>query len=149
MTRGPQIEADFKAALKRRDELTVSCLRMVRAALAGKAKDLRRPLDEQEEIQTLKTLAKQRKDSAEQFQKGGRDDLSQRELAELAIIEGYLPAQMGEAEVAAVLDEVFEQLRPQGPKDMGNVMKAVMARLAGAADGKLVNQLVRQRMQAS
>lgn len=149
MARGSQIEADLKAALKRRDDLTVSCLRMARAALAGKAKDLRRPLEEQEEIQVLKGLAKQRKEAAEQFQAGGRPELAQRELSELAIIEGYLPAQMGQAELESVLDLVFAELRPQGPKDMGNVMKAVMARLAGAADGKLVNQLVRQRMQAS
>lgn len=143
---GPKIDADFKAALKAKDAPTVSCLRMVRAALKNKEKDLRRPLEEPEEIQVLKSLAKQRRDSIEQYQKGGRPELAAQERAELEIIQAYLPAQLDQAAIEKVLDEVFAEVKPLGPKDMGKVMKAAMARLAGQADGKLVNQLVRQRL---
>ncbi len=144
-----KVEADLKSAVKSKDELARSCLRLVRAALQNKAKDLQRPLEEAEEIAVLSTLAKQRRESVEQFTKGGREDLAQREQAELELIEAYLPAQLDEAAIAGVLDEVFAAEEPQGMKDMGKVMKAAMAKLAGQADGKLVNQLVRQRLQSS
>lgn len=149
MGRGPQIEADLKSAMKQRDADTVSCLRMVRSALAGKAKDLQRDLDDQEEIAVLKTLVKQRRDAAEQFTKGGRQDLADKEQAEQVIIERYLPAQLGQAEVEAGLDEVFAEVQPQGPGDMGKVMKAAMAKFVGNADGKLVSELVKARINAS
>ncbi|MFZ5584328.1 MAG: GatB/YqeY domain-containing protein [Thermodesulfobacteriota bacterium] len=141
-----RVEADLKAALKSRDEKTTSCLRLVKNALKNKEKDLLRPLGEDEALAVLKTLAKQRRESIEQFGQGGRADLAAAEAGELAIIEGYLPAQMDEAAINAVLDEVIAEVQPQGPKDMGRVMKAAMARLGAAADGKLVNALVRQRL---
>lgn len=149
MSLAEKIQADLKTALKAKDQPAVSCLRLVRAALKNKEKDLRRPLEDAEEIQVLGSLAKQRRDSIEQFTAGGRQDLADGEAHELALIEGYLPAQMGEEEVGRVLDQVFEELKPQGPKDMGQVMKAAMSRLAGQADGKLVSQLVRQRLTGS
>lgn len=148
MAIGPRVETDLKAALKAHDESTVSCLRLIKNALKIKEKDLRRPLEEAEEIAVLKTLAKQRRESMEQFTAGHRADLAAKEAAELAMIEDYLPAQMDEAQVRAILDEVFAEVAPQGPKDMGRVMKAAMARLGQTADGKLVNNLVRQRLQA-
>ena len=144
---GQQVESDLKTAMKSREELTVSCLRLVRAALKNKEKDLRRELNQEEEIQVVKGLAKQRRDSIEQFTKGGRNDLAEKEQAELAMIEKYLPAQMDETAISAVVDRVFSDLAPQGPKDMGRVMKETMARLQGQADGKLVNQLVRQKLE--
>jgi len=147
MAIGQQVEADLKASLKARDQAKTSCLRLIRAALNNQAKELRRELNPEEEIQVLSGLAKQRRDSIEQFEKGGRQDLADKEKAELALIETFLPAQLDEAGVMKVLDEVFDQVQPQGPKDMGQVMKAAMARLQGQADGKLVNQLVRQRLQ--
>lgn len=149
MSLAQKVEADLKTALKSRDELTTSCLRLVRAALKNQEKELKRPLNGEEEIKTLSTLAKQRRESIEQFTKGNRMDLADREQAELAIIEAYLPAQLDPAAVAKVVDEVFADLKPQGMKDMGAAMKEAMARLAGQADGKLVNQLVRQRLQNS
>ena len=146
---GLQVEADLKAALKARQALTTSCLRLIRAALKNKEKDLLRELKADEEIQVLKSLVKQRRDSIEQFQKGGRPDLVEKETAELALIEKYLPAQLDEAGINAVLEQVFNDLAPQGPKDLGLVMKETMARLKGQADGKLVNQLARQRLEKS
>jgi uncharacterized protein YqeY len=144
-----KVEADLKTALKSKDELATSCLRLVRAAIKNQEKDLRRPLTEEEEARALSSLAKQRRESIEQFAKGGRQDLVDRETAELAIIQGYLPAQLDEAGIARVLEEVFAQVAPQGMKDMGRVMKEAMAKLSGQADGKLVNQMVRQRLQSS
>ena len=146
MSIAQKVEADYKTAFKSKDELATSCLRLVRAALKSQEKDLRRPLEEDEELKVLATLAKQRRDSIEQYTKGGRDDLARREEAELAIIEGYLPAQLDQAAIASVLDQVFAEVRPGGMKDMGAVMKAAMAKLGGQADGKLVNQMVRQRL---
>ncbi|MBU4565224.1 MAG: GatB/YqeY domain-containing protein [Desulfarculus sp.] len=142
-----KVEADLKTALKSRDELATSCLRLVRAAFKNQGKELKRPLNGEEEIKILSTLAKQRRESIEQFTKGNRKDLADREQAELAIIEAYLPTQLDQDAVAKVVGEVFAELNPQGMKDMGAVMKEAMARMAGQADGKLVNQLVRQRLQ--
>lgn len=141
-----QMRDDFKAAMKNREAAKVSCLRMVRAALASKEKDKRAPLSEDEALAILKTLAKQRVDSAEQFRNGGRVDLAVVEEAELKLIGSYLPAQMGEDQINQILDEVFAEVQPAGPKDMGKVMKAVMAKVGPAADGKLVNSLVRARL---
>jgi len=147
MAIGQQVDTDLKAALKARDKAKTSCLRLIKTAFNSAAKELKRELDQDEEIKILGTLAKQRRDSIEQFTKGGRQDLADQEKAELAWIELYLPAQLDESGINAVLDEVFAQVQPQGVKDMGQVMKAVMVRLQGQADGKLVNQLVRQRLQ--
>ena len=144
-----KVEADLKTALKSRDELATSCLRLVRAAFKNQEKELKRPLNGEEEIKILSTLAKQRRESIEQFTKGNRKDLADKEQAELAIIEAYLPAQLDQDAVAKVVDQVFAEMNPQGMKDMGAVMKEAMARMAGQADGKLVNQLVRQRLQNS
>ncbi|MCF8032270.1 MAG: GatB/YqeY domain-containing protein [Desulfarculaceae bacterium] len=148
MSLAQTVEADYKTAFKAKDELATSCLRLIRAAFKNQEKDLRRPLEEEEELKVLATLTKQRRDSIDQYEKGGRQDLADREKAELVIIEGYLPAQLDEAAIAAALDQVFAELEPQGMKDMGAVMKAAMAKLGGQADGKLVNQLVRQRLQS-
>jgi uncharacterized protein YqeY len=141
-----QVDADLKAALKARDQAKTSCLRLIKAALNSQAKELQRELEQEEELKVLGTLAKQRRDSIEQFTKGGRQDLADKEKAELSLIEDYLPAQLDEAGINAILDEVYAEVQPQGVKDMGQVMKAAMARLQGQADGKLVNQLVRQRL---
>ncbi len=142
-----QLDTDLKAALKARDKAKTSCLRLIKTAFNSAAKELKRELDQDEEIKILGTLAKQRRDSIEQFTKGNRQDLVDVEKAELAWIELYLPAQLDEAGINAILDEVFAEVEPQSVKDMGQVMKAAMGRLQGQADGKLVNQLVRQRLQ--
>jgi uncharacterized protein YqeY len=146
MSIAQKVEADLIAALKAHDDALVSCLRLVKNALKNKEKDLRRPLAAEEEVQVLKTLAKQRREAMEMFAGGGRQDLADKEAAELRRVESYLPAQLDEAQVKAVLTEVIAEVQPQGAKDMGRVMKAAMARLGAAADGKLVNALVRQML---
>lgn len=146
MSIGLRIDADLKAALKAHDELTTSCLRLTKNALKNKEKDLRRELSEAEELAILKGLAKQRRESIEKFTEGHRQDLADKEAAELVIIERYLPAQLDEAAISAILDQIFHEMQPQGPKDTGRVMKAAMARLGAQADGKLVSELVRRRL---
>lgn len=143
-----KIAEDLKAAIKAREPETVSCLRLVLNALKSKEKDLKRPLEEAEEIAALKTLTKQRGEAARQYREGGREDLAAGEERELALIEAYLPAQLSESGINQVLDEVFAELQPTSMKDMGGVMKEAMARLAGQADGKVVSNLVRQRLGA-
>lgn len=146
MALGPKIAEDLKTALKARDEEKTSCLRLVRNALANKQKELLRPLKDEEETQVLKTLAKQRGEAARQFREGNRPELADKEERELAVIEGYLPAQLSEGQVNQVLDEVFGELAPQSMKDMGRVMKEAMNRLGAAVDGKVVSSLVRARL---
>jgi len=133
--------------MRSKQELRLSTLRMVKAALKNKEIDKRSPLDEPEEIQVLSTLIKQRKDSIEQFTKGGRLELAAREQREIEIIEGYLPKALGEAEVTAAVKGAIAEMGSPTMKDMGAVMKNVMARFAGArVDGKLVSETVKREL---
>jgi len=142
------INADIIKAMKAKEELKLSTLRMAKSALKAKEIDKRAPLEEKEELAILSTLIKQRKDSAEQFTKGGRPELAEKEISEIALIEVYMPKAVGADEVATAIDEVFAALpAPPTAKDTGSVMKAVMAKFAGArVDGKLVNELVRKKL---
>ena len=142
-----QVQHDMKNALRNKENLKLSCLRMTYNALKLKEKENLRSSSELEEIQTLKSLIKQRRDAAEQFAKAARQDLADKELAEAAIIEAYLPAQLDDQALNRVLDDIFAEMKPASLKDMGAVMKEAMARLAGQADGKLVNQLIKQRLE--
>ena len=139
-----RIESDIKEAMKARDKGRLGALRMVKAALQNRAIEKREEVDDEDVIAVLSTLAKQRKDSIEQYTEGGRDDLADIEKAELAIIGTYLPEQMGADEVKKEVIAAIEVSGAQGPKDMGKVMGVLMSRLKGKADGKLVNQLVRE-----
>jgi uncharacterized protein YqeY len=144
---GEQIQKDLVAAMRSRDELRLSTLRMVKAALKNKEIDKRAPLDEPEEQQTLATLIKQRRDAIEQFQKGGRQELADKEAAEIKIIEEYLPKALGAEEISAVVKGVIAEMGSPTLKDMGTVMKNAMAKLqAGGArvEGKTVSEIVKK-----
>lgn len=149
-----RIESDLKAALKGKDALKASALRMVIAAVKNKEIEERglkkiKPgdgLDDAGVIRIIAMLAKQRQESIEMFKKGGRDDLAKKEADELKMLEGYLPSQLTAAEVEKIVDEVVKESGAAGPKDMGNVMKLVMPKIAGRADGKLVNEIVRKKL---
>lgn len=143
-----RIDGAVVEAMKARDVLRTSALRMVRAALKNRAIDKRAPLDDGDALQVLGTLAKQRRESIEQFRAGGRQDLAEREEAELRILQEFLPETMGEEEVRQAVEAAVAETGAAGPRDMGKVMAAVMGRLKGRADGKLVNQLVRDRLAA-
>jgi hypothetical protein len=136
--------------MKARDEQRLSCLRMVKSALQNKQVEKMAPLDDQESQQVLSTLIKQRKDSVEQFTKGGRQEMADKEAAEIGIIESYLPKAAGADEITAGVKAVIAELpSPPTIKDMGSVMKAAMARFAGAGmrvDGKVVSEAVKKEL---
>ncbi len=140
------IDADLKVALKSGAKDKVSTLRMLNAALKNKQIDKRRQLTEEEVIETVRSLIKQRKDSIEQFAKGGRQDLVDKESAEVTFLEAYLPQQLSREEVEGMVRDVIAKTGAQGAKDMGKVMKALIPVIAGRADGKLVSELVKHAL---
>jgi uncharacterized protein YqeY len=145
-----QIQKDIVTAMKAREEQKLSTLRMVKSALKNKEIDKMAPLDDKESQQVLSTLIKQRKDSIEQFTKGGRQEMADKEAAEIKVIEVYLPKAAGEDEImAGVKAAIAEMSPPPAMKDMGNVMKAAMARFAAAGlrvDGKVVSDSVKKEL---
>lgn len=133
--------------MKTRQELRLSTLRMVKTALKNKEIEKRAPLDEKEEIQVLSTLIKQRLDSNEQFTKGNRPELAAKELEEIVFIEAYLPKAVGPAEIEAAVASVLASMGSPTAKEMGLIMKNVMAKFAGARiDGKLVSDAVKKAL---
>src|SRR5436853_3163587 len=122
-----QIQKDIVEAMRAREEHRLSTLRMVKSALKNKEIDKRAPLDDQEALAVLSTLIKQRKDSVEQFTKGGRQELADKEAAEIGIIEGYMPKAAGQEEITSVVRATISEMGSPTMKDMGNVMKAAMA----------------------
>ena len=142
-----QISHDITEAMKARDAVRLSALRMAKAALMNGEVSKGRPLEEAEAQQVLASLIKQRRDSIEQFTSGGRQDLVDKETADLAVLERYAPPAATPAEVEQAVDAAIRETGAAGPKDMGRVMKAVMVALAGkSADGKVVNEIVRKRL---
>lgn len=140
------IDADIKEALKSGAKDKVSTLRMLSAALKNKQIDKRRPLTEEEVVETVRALIKQRKDSIEQFAKGGRQDLVDKETAEVPVLEVYLPRQLSREELEGIVREVVAQTGAQGARDMGKVMKALIPLVGARADGKLVSELVKHAL---
>jgi uncharacterized protein YqeY len=139
---------DLKLAMKARDQLRMDAIRMVKAALQNKEIELKKALDEGEMSRVLLTLVKQRKEAADQYQKGKRDDLADKELKEIVIIEAYLPKALSQEEIVQIVESVIRETGPVTMKDMGKVMKTVMAKVAGqAVDGKQLSDLVRTRLQ--
>lgn len=142
-----RLSDDLKVAMKARDQLRMDAIRMVKAALQNKEIELKKDLDEAEMSRVLLTLAKQRKEAAELYQKGKRDDLADKELKELAIIEAYLPKALSQEEIVQIIESAIQEAGPVTMKDMGKVMKAITAKLAGqAVDGKQLSDLVRARL---
>jgi uncharacterized protein YqeY len=147
-----QIQKDMVEAMRSRDELRLSTLRMVKAAFKNKEIDKRAPLDEKEAQQILSTLIKQRKDSIEQFQKGGRQELADKEAAEIRLIEAYLPKALGEEEITAAVKATIAEMGSPTVKDMGTVMKNAMAKLQASGarvEGKMVSEIVKRLLAAS
>jgi uncharacterized protein YqeY len=145
-----QIQKDIMEAMKAREEQRLSTLRMVKAALKNREIDKMAPLDEKESQQVLSTLIKQRKESVEQFLKGGRKEMADKETAEIALIETYLPKAAGEEQIVAGVKAVIAEMGSPTMKDMGTVMKSVMARFNGAGmrvDGKVVSEAVKRELE--
>ena len=133
--------------MRNKDALRLSVLRMMKTAVKNKEIEKMKPLDEGEVISVLNTLVKQRKDSVEQFRNGGREELAQKEEAEIKIIEKYLPAAASEDEIRSAIEEAVKETGAASIKDMGKVMKAALGRLAGkSADGSRVSQMVKEKL---
>ena len=146
MTLIERIGNDITTAMKARDAGRLSALRMAKAALMNREVERGRALEENEAEQVIASLIKQRRDSIEQFTKGGRQDLVEREQGEIVTLEAYLPPPIDTAALEAAVDASIAETGATTAKDMGRVMKAVMARLAGSTvDGRKVNELVRQK----
>ena len=145
-----QVQKDMVDAMRKKEELRLSTLRMMKAALQNKEIEKRGKLEEKEELQVFSTMIKQRKDSIEQFEKGNRPELARKEAEEIAIIEGYMPKAVGEEEVVAAVRATIAEMGTPTMKDMGAVMKNVMAKFAGArVDGKLVSETVKKELGGS
>jgi len=139
-----RLENEMKQALRDRDALRLETVRGVRGAIKNKEIEVGESLDEQGILRVIRTLVKQRADSVEQYRLAGRSDLADKEAAEQAILEAYLPAAPDEAQTEAAVREAMAQVGAQGPKDMGRVMKPALQRLGPAADGKLVSQVAKR-----
>jgi len=149
MSLSEQVQKDMIDAMRNKQELRLSTLRMVKAALKNKEIDKRGALDEKEELAVFSTLIKQRKDSIDAFEKGNRPELAKKEAEEITIIEAYMPKAVSEDDVIAAVKATIAEMGSPTMKDMGTVMKSTMAKFAGArVDGKLVSETVKRELAA-
>jgi hypothetical protein len=148
MSLAEKITNDLKEALKSGDSRRVSVLRMVKAAIKNKEIEKRASLQDEDIINVLKSFVKRANESIEQFSKAGRTELVQKEKEELTVVQSYLPEQLSEEEIRVIIKDVINETGATSLKDMGKVMKAVMARGKGQIDGKLANTLVKEMLEA-
>ena len=142
-----EVSAAIADAMRKQEAARLSALRMLKAALMNREVEKSRRLDDAESLQVVSSLVKQRRDSIEQFVKGGRQDLADKEAAEIAILEHYLPPPVDPGVLERAVADAIAETGATSPKDMGRVMKAAMARLSGqTVDGKLVNELVKKKL---
>ena len=142
-----RIQSDMMAAMQAKDEARLNAIRMIKTALKKHEVDSMKPLDETTELQMLNTLIKQRREAADMFRKGGRPELADKEEAELKLIESYMPAAPGEEEIEAAIAAALAETGATSAKQMGVVMKAAQAKLAGKrVDGKALSEKVRARL---
>ncbi len=139
-----KIEEDFKNALKAGEKQRVSVLRLLKAALKNKEIELGRSLTDEDALSVISSQIKQRKDSIAQYEKASRSDLAETERMELEILSSYLPRQLSPEEIEQLIRETIKETGARGLRDMGTVMKALMPKVKGAADGKFVNQRVKE-----
>ncbi|HHN63960.1 MAG TPA: GatB/YqeY domain-containing protein [Nitrospirae bacterium] len=144
-----RIEADLKDALKRSDRLKVSVLRMIKASIKNKEIEKGSPLSDEEIISVLTSLSKQRRESIEEFRRAGREELVEKETAELSVLQSYMPEQLSEEELNDIINSAIQESGATSVRDIGKVMKIVMPRVKGRADGKVVNQKVRAILESS
>ena len=141
-----RLESDMVKAAKARDSERLGAIRFVRSRAKNRQIELKRELKDEDVVEVLSRIAKQHRESIEQFQEGGRDELVEHERRQLSVIEEYLPAQLGEQELLEILSGVIEETGAAGPRDIGMVMKTIMPRVKGLADGKIVKNLVQSRL---
>jgi uncharacterized protein len=141
-----RLKSDMIAAMKSKEKEKLEAIRFLQAAIKKQEVDTRVDLDDTAVIAILSNQVKQRKDSIDQFRKGGREELAAKEEAELKIIQSYLPEQLTEAKLGELVEEAIKETGATGMKDMGGVIKAVMAKAAGAAEGSVVSALVKKKL---
>jgi uncharacterized protein YqeY len=141
-----QLDADLKASMRDKDAVRLSVIRMLKSAIKYREIEAMKPLDDAGVLQVVSGEIKRHKDSVEQFRAGNRPELVQKEEAEIAVLQGYLPAQLGEAELKAMVEAAVVRTGASGPRDMGAVMKALLPDVQGKADGRLVSELVKARL---
>jgi|SRR3990170_2551658 len=139
-----RIQADMQTAAKEKNSLALSALRMALAAIKNKEIEARGEIGEDSILKVLATMVKQRKESIDLFRRGGREDLAGKEAAEIVVLEAYLPKALSDAEIETLVREAIGAAGAKSPGDMGRVMKELMPKVAGRADGKTVNEIVRR-----
>ena len=137
---------EMKQAMKSNDKVRLSTIRMIRSAVKNKEIDLRNKLDDDEILRVIQGMVRKSEDSIEQFKAGGRMDLVEKETKEIEILKSYLPQALSSEDVVRIIDESIQETQASSLKDLGKVMKSVMPKLSGKADGKLINQLVKERL---
>jgi len=147
MNLSERLNEDMKQAMKSQDKFKLSTIRMVRATIKNLEIDLKRPLNDNEVLDILSREIKQRKDALQEFEKAGRDDLAANVKAEAEIIAEYLPEQLSEEEIKVIVQQTIQETGATSKADIGKVMSALMPKVKGRADGKLVNQAVQQLLQ--
>ncbi len=141
-----KVSSEMVKAAKNKDKAKLSALRMIKSALHNREIDLKDRFGEKEVLQVLSSMIKQRKDSVEQFRDGGRPELAEKEEKEIEVIQGFMPEQMSEEEIKAEIENAIEEADATSIRDMGKVMKLLMPRLTGKADGKAVGETVKARL---
>ncbi len=141
-----QLDADLKSAMRDKDTLKLSVVRMLKSAIKYREIELMKPLDDAGVQGVVASEIKRRRDSVEQYKAGNRQDLVDKETAEIAILQGWLPQQLTESELRAKVEEAIQKTGAKGMKDMGGVMKALMPEVQGRADGKAVSDMVKARL---
>jgi uncharacterized protein YqeY len=137
---------EMKQAMKSNDKLRLSTIRMIRSALKNKEIDLRKKLEDEEVAKVIQAMVRKGEESVEQFQIGGRMDLVDKEKKEIEIMKSFLPQPLSQEEILKIIDQSIQETQASSPKDIGKVMKSVMPKIGGKADGKLINQLVKERL---
>lgn len=143
-----QLDQDMKTAMREKDAVRLSTVRMIKSAMKYRETEAgaKGPLDDAGIVQVISSEIKKRRDSIAEYEKGGRQDLVDKEKAELAVLQSYLPEQLPEAEVERLVDQAIAEVGAKGPRDMGPVMKTLQPRIQGRADGKMVSEKVKQKL---
>ena len=137
---------EMKQAMKSNDKLRLSTIRMIRSGVKNKEIELRKKLEDEEIERVIQVMVRKGEESVEQFQTGGRTDLVEKEKKEIEILKSFLPQPLSQEEILKIIDQSIQETQASSPKDIGKVMKSVMPKMGGKADGKLINQLVKERL---
>jgi hypothetical protein len=137
---------EMKQAMKSNDKVRLSTIRMIRSALKNKEIELRKKLEDEDIVKVIQVMVRKGEESVEQFQAGGRMDLVEKEKSEIEILKSFLPQLLSQEEILKIIDQSIQETQASSPKDIGKVMKSVIPKIGGKADGKLINQLVKERL---